>query len=261
MIRHRRTRILVRRSHLLDEHGQIVMGRRAQLKRLDSAARQSRESTENDWLYGLQWQIQSWSGTEPTHEGRWLIFADRTGIAAVLAEQLDCDLVHPGRTYLRDGSSFAVNPQHPADFRTLLEDVCGDGEFPYRGIVHCWSLDAAPVEELTPSALDSAEDLVCLSTLHLVQALAQTGWRDAPRLWLVTRGRRVFALKTARRPWRRLTLGLARRSPTNIGAGVHQDRLDPQRATVRCFASSAPASRIRWRCGDARFSPARMRVE
>jgi myxalamid-type polyketide synthase MxaE and MxaD len=49
-----------------------------------------------------------------------------------------------------------------------------------------WSLDA-PLQ-VTPVALAAAQALGSTSALSLVQALAQTGWRDAPRLWLVTRG-------------------------------------------------------------------------
>jgi acyl transferase domain-containing protein/acyl carrier protein len=174
---------------LLDERGEVVMEARGlQLRRLDSDERQLHQSIENDWLYELQWLPRSWSGTEPGREGRWLIFAGRTGIATSVSQHLDCDLVHPGTTYVRGAASFVVNPQRPEDFSQLLQDVCGDGVFPYRGIVHLWSLDAAPADQLTPYALNSAEDLVCLSTLHLVQALAQTGWRDAPPLWLVTQG-------------------------------------------------------------------------
>ena len=55
---------------------------------------------------------------------------------------------------------------------------------------HCAFVEpgrAAAVRDDT-SVLDTAQTLRCHSVLHLVQALAQAGWRDAPRLWLITSG-------------------------------------------------------------------------
>jgi acyl transferase domain-containing protein/NADPH:quinone reductase-like Zn-dependent oxidoreductase/SAM-dependent methyltransferase/acyl carrier protein len=172
---------------LLDEHGQRVMDIDGlQLRRLDSPERGARETIPADWIYEQQWQPQAWSGAEPGRDGRWLIFADSTGVAATLAQSLDCALVYPAPADT-GGTAYQVSLRRREDFVQVLRDACG--ESPPRGIVHLWSLDAeAPEEDLTPVSLEAAEDLACLSALHLVQALAQMGWRDAPRVWFVTRG-------------------------------------------------------------------------
>ena len=58
------------------------------------------------------------------------------------------------------------------------------------GVVYLWSLDIPAVLSagLEPGVLVTK---ACSSVLYLTQALAQAGWRDAPRLWLVTRGAQV----------------------------------------------------------------------
>jgi len=47
-----------------------------------------------------------------------------------------------------------------------------------------------------PTSIDAALDLGCISVLHLVQSMARTHWREAPRLWLVTRGAQSVAGET-----------------------------------------------------------------
>ena len=64
-------------------------------------------------------------------------------------------------------------------FRRLLADAFDTPQPRCRGIIHLWSLDAP--QEVTPVALAVAQELGLVSTLHLVQALAQTGWREPPR--------------------------------------------------------------------------------
>jgi acyl transferase domain-containing protein/acyl carrier protein/SAM-dependent methyltransferase len=180
-------RTLTAELYLLDENGDIVLHAEGfEFRQLDSKERQARETLTDDWFYELQWQARPFPEAGPTRDGRWLIFADTSGIGASLAPFLDCDLVYPGAAYGRNDRSFTVNPQRPEDFIALLRDACSD-TIP-RGIVHLWSVDAATTAELTPGTLQDSENLVALSTLHLVQALAKTGWRDVPRLWLVTRG-------------------------------------------------------------------------
>jgi NAD(P)-dependent dehydrogenase (short-subunit alcohol dehydrogenase family)/acyl carrier protein len=68
----------------------------------------------------------------------------------------------------------------------LREVVSGD--LVCRGVVHLWSLDAAPWERTTGETLLSDLRRGSMSALHLVQALGSHGFRDAPRLVLVTRG-------------------------------------------------------------------------
>lgn len=125
--------------------------------------------------------------------GSWLIFADSLGVGQQLAELLkECEetpiLVSPGETYhCIDAGHFQICPEHPADMQRLLEAVRAD-QPDCRGVVHLWSLDILPPEKMTLASLEEAQTLSCISTLHLVQALAKADWSDLPCLWLVTRG-------------------------------------------------------------------------
>ncbi|MGF1481431.1 MAG: SDR family NAD(P)-dependent oxidoreductase [Cyanophyceae cyanobacterium] len=180
---------------LFDEAGAI-----AELDGL-SAKRASRErlsgSSSQD-LYQIEWRRQplQWSSELP--KGKWLIFADRGGVAQQLAAKFKqpCVLVDPGE--YRETPD-RVNPDHREDFYRLLTTVG-----PIQGVIHLWSLDAdaseleSPAlrdrENLLPSQKSSLETYIkhsCGSTLHLVQALVQTGLN--PRLWLVTQGAQAVA--------------------------------------------------------------------
>jgi len=55
-----------------------------------------------------------------------------------------------------------------------------------RGAVHLAASDAALTDDVE-SAIFAGEPVLA-SALHLVQALTRQGWRDATRLWLITRG-------------------------------------------------------------------------
>jgi hypothetical protein len=56
-----------------------------------------------------------------------------------------------------------------------------------RGVIHLWSLDNCG-EDVDLESLERDEVLGCLSTLHLVQALADSAAPGRLGLWLLTRG-------------------------------------------------------------------------
>jgi hypothetical protein len=98
-------------------------------------------------------------------------------------------MVEPGEGYremLPD--HYQLNPADPEAFQQLLKDVFAPHGPRCRGIIHLWSLDAVPFADITLDTLEAAQTLGCYSAAHLVQAVVQAGWRDAPRLWLVTAG-------------------------------------------------------------------------
>lgn len=139
-------------------------------------------------LYKLAWQTGSAEApATPTAPGNWLIFADRTGVADTLAQQLEaqgsrCVLVSPGQAYTQLGNGrYQLDPASPAEFQRLLQDI----SIKPSGILHLWSLDATG-DNLSLEALQSAQVTSCGSVVHLVQALNQAG--QAPRLYLATRG-------------------------------------------------------------------------
>ena len=116
----------------------------------------------------------------PASEGpaSWLILADRSGVGVALARLLrergdTCTML-----FAEDVRSTEMLG------RVLREEWKSDGVL-RRGVVHLWSLDAPPTDELSPASLDAAQHRGCVSALHLIRMLAAAG---GPRLWLVTRG-------------------------------------------------------------------------
>ncbi|NIO82504.1 MAG: SDR family NAD(P)-dependent oxidoreductase [Candidatus Aminicenantes bacterium] len=165
----------------------------------------------NNWLYKIEWKPkarmeaeQTTKGIQPDQQGSWLIFSDRDGVGASLAELLQKRgepyvMVFPGETYeISKQEHFKIDPTQPEDFHRLLKEAYGDGQrqLPCHRVVHLWSLDAVGWEETTVSSLKAAQVLGSGSVLHLVQALAAAGLPGFPRLWLVTRGAQPVGSKT-----------------------------------------------------------------
>jgi len=144
---------------------------------------------ESDEFYEIIWKPlrqaqgplrQAQGKSEP---GSWLIFADKKGFGERLADRLKvqgehCVMVFPSQAYeVSDDAHYLINPAELRDFQRLLQE-CGmqDGS-QFRGIIHLWGLDE------TQSSTVSLQ-----SSLHLIQAMAQTRWSEYPRLWLITQG-------------------------------------------------------------------------
>ena len=190
--------------YLMDEEGQTVatvLGLRLQKLEHDT------QDLISDWLYDIQWQSKALRLSDqgangaPTQPGRWLIFSDSSGVGSSLQSMLaqrgeSCIVISPGKTYesIQPGH-YALNPADPAVFRQLLQDTLRDDQLPVRGIVHLWSLESMPPAETTLSSLAAAQDLGCVSSLHLVQALVESEWHEVPSLWLITRGVQPIAME------------------------------------------------------------------
>lgn len=178
--------------------GELAAQNRHALERLipyeTSSSRLGRETFE-DWFYALQWQRKELTAASlgvSSVSGVWLILSDRGGTGAALAASLrregeTCVEALVGPRYAQTSpSTYEVDPADPDALKALVARVFGDGAHS-RGIVHLWSLDTAPASSTTPSSLDADTRRGCLSALAAAQALAQGRWREAPRLWLVTR--------------------------------------------------------------------------
>jgi acyl transferase domain-containing protein/acyl carrier protein len=96
-----------------------------------------------------------------TTPGRWLLIADRRGIATRLARALE-----------ERGERCRIG-------------ALPERSEPLRGIVHLTSLDAADFARTDPAALTEARRLGCESVLALLQRIVDP---SAPRLWLITAG-------------------------------------------------------------------------
>jgi malonyl CoA-acyl carrier protein transacylase len=134
-------------------------------------------NTIKDWFYQLSWQPKPHAPKDHQSRGSWLIFADKGGIGQTLAQYLQ----------ERDQTCFLVYAKTTDD---QLEDygfskILDANVPPLKGIVHLWSLDIAPSEQLNLQALEQAQILGCGSVLHLIQSLVKRADHSAS-LWLVT---------------------------------------------------------------------------
>jgi myxalamid-type polyketide synthase MxaB len=146
-----------------------------------------------DWLYRLEWQPQPLAAAARPDgsPGTWLILRDATHgekLAARLTQQGDrCVLVTRGAAFQkRDGQRsierIVLNPDAPADFRSLLEAALPAEQPPCKGILYLWGTESPRDAADTPELAET----LSIGLLHLVQALSSAGM--APRLWLVTQG-------------------------------------------------------------------------
>ncbi|GFZ92541.1 type I polyketide synthase [Okeania sp. KiyG1] len=156
-----------------------------------------------NWFYEVKWRKQKISNgllspdSSPTplnvEQKRWLILADKQGIAQHLATKLRslgdvCTLVFVGdsdRQISRD--EFTVNPQNSTELEQLVATVAAQSPSLY-GVVQCWTAEAGLGENISSDELGNLSKLGCGTTLSLVQALAKAEFYEAPRLWLVTLG-------------------------------------------------------------------------
>ena len=186
-------------TRLCDETGQVLaeaIGLEFR-KGSRSALLRSLEKNFSDLLYEITWQPVAIENKErDTETGSWLIFADRKGIGAKLAERLQaqgesCVVVSHGEAYQRLGAEhYYINPTMPEDFTRLLRDsLFASDILPCRGIVHLWSLDTAFTQITNTDDLQDTQILSCGSVLHLIQSMVQSEWdTHPPRISLITRG-------------------------------------------------------------------------
>ncbi len=126
--------------------------------------------------------------------GRWLLFGDSKQVADRLAERFslqgdDVILVRRGDSYARiDDRTMQIRADRPEDYDRLLSE-CGADLHTLRGVVHLWALDLDNVESaMSGSGIAGLADSGYGSVLDLVKSLVSTGYKETPRLWLVTRG-------------------------------------------------------------------------
>ena len=147
----------------------------------------------NSLLHSVRWKTlpptaSGSNGRRREPQGRWLILADASGVAARLTERLTATehvVVHAARELAVDGAGhYHLDPSDRAHWQELFARAFAGGA--PSAIVHLWSLDARPID--SASALADAQRLICTSTLHLTRAVAEHAGKRAPRLFFVTRG-------------------------------------------------------------------------
>jgi acyl transferase domain-containing protein/acyl carrier protein len=179
-----------------DEEGRALVEINGLQARRADRARPKRRGASDPSFYEISWQpAERAPAVAPARgSGAWLLLADRTGAADALRERLErlgeaCILARPSDAYRHvGGGDYEINLERPAHFKRLLEDAFGHGRGQCRYIVHLAGLDAPPLDALDHASVRAAWKPASLSAIYLVQALASAGFRDPPRLWLVTRG-------------------------------------------------------------------------
>jgi acyl transferase domain-containing protein/acyl carrier protein len=146
--------------------------------------------------YTVVWRRSPRAGRAADPAGRTLLFADTTGVAERLAEELTalggtCVLARIGDDAAGSPDIRSVPAGDRDALRTLLADIG-----PVDRIVHLACLDTPGGDRTGAEELGRARVTGPETVVHLVQALAATGPGAAgeaagarpPRLWLVTRG-------------------------------------------------------------------------
>ncbi len=187
--------ILVGTVRVWDEAGNLVsetIG--AHLYYLDIHAQQALVSTLDDWFYQSVWEADSTRKDAPVSlsaQQTWLIFADREGIGAELAEKLreagvTTALVYPEEVYAKNNQHvYHIHTQQVNSWKSTLQVILQDLQQAPTHLVYLWGLDAAGLEKNNLEDIQTAQHLTCENVLLLVQALKQVG--ISPRLWLTTR--------------------------------------------------------------------------
>jgi natural product biosynthesis luciferase-like monooxygenase protein len=152
-----------------------IQGLRLEQPRFGNEAVEVSDSRSNSLAYKRSWVARSPDDPKETLDGKWMIFADRGGVAVRLGALLNeaganCILI----------SAEECNSIVPEAMRSLIER-----ELPQR-ILHLWSLDATAPEKTTLESLQHDQKLICGSALHLIQAASRepTGVR---RICFVTK--------------------------------------------------------------------------
>ena len=155
------------------------------------------------WLYGVAWRPKALEPPAigaPPRSAHWIVLADRGGVGAALARQLEaagarCDVILARDVDSSSADGLAFLWSRPTPDR--------DGV----GVVHLWGLDAPSLDD--PSAcLPDIQRQGTGSALHVAQAIVRA--RANGRLVLVTRGAQRVGAETATAPAQAPLWGLGR---------------------------------------------------
>ena len=124
-----------------------------------------------------------------------LIFADKEGIGAALAGDLQADgvtciTVYAGQNYQHPSPfEWVIKSDDPESYRQLFTDLKKNDLHELRGIIHLWSLDARLPSSQVMASLEPTQRIGSGSLLFLLQAMGETlNWANPPGLFVVTKG-------------------------------------------------------------------------
>jgi acyl transferase domain-containing protein/acyl carrier protein len=154
-----------------------------------------------DWFYLPVWQeslpIQRFNAPQqgdPTV--CWLIFVDKHGIGASLAQRLEqCHqtviTVRMGEQFTQiSESDYAVHPQQREDYDALIQAIQMRG-LTLQAIAHCWSITSShrspyPTLSKQIERVEACQQLGCYSLLFLAQALGRQRILEPLKLTVLT---------------------------------------------------------------------------
>jgi acyl transferase domain-containing protein/acyl carrier protein len=218
---------------ITDSSGVPVMSiHGARLQYLDELAKRRPRETSERWCYDIRWVPNEPAAGAPRLERgkRWLLLADRAGVARALAERMS-----------RDGDECELI-ESTADLRTAIRTADESTTAPLAGIVHLFALDAADATLATADALSEAQRLGIETLLHVVRAVSELRTSGAlPRLWVVTRGAQHLPGDAQmpgllQAPCTGLARTLAQEQPSMWGGLVDLDPLDTCDDSAACLA-------------------------
>jgi len=167
---------------------------------------QSHDAAEpfDELLYRLVWRPKELPATPLANTrttGSWLIFSDTKGTGRAIAHRLrasgeTCIEALAATRYGRTANGeYQLDPTDPSHLRQFLSEAFGTARV-CKGVIHSLSLDSTAWEKTTSDSLLADIRRNCVSVLASTQALVTQGWRDVPRLYLLTRG--VFAVEATK---------------------------------------------------------------
>ncbi|WP_338866156.1 SDR family NAD(P)-dependent oxidoreductase [Myxococcus stipitatus] len=164
---------------LMDESGRVLveaLGLRMRRLEVPAAERDTREL-----FFGQEWRAAPAPEASADGEriaGRWLLLGDGSELADGVESLLRA---RPEGVVRVDVAGLGAE-----DFdRVVAEAGAGAG---LRGVIHLASHGGVQGTEFSPETLEESRALGCGPVLHLLQALTRARLRQAPRLWIVTRG-------------------------------------------------------------------------
>lgn len=163
------------------------------LRRVTSRARTEGDALDG-CLHAVAWRRVPPLPAAPTPgRGTWIVLMDRSGLGTRLGARLveqggRCVRVIASSAYERlEPDLFRIDAAAPGDHARLLREALGEDE-PCVGVVHMPGVDDTPDAPLDAATLEQELLRATTSAACLVQAIVRHGFRDPPRLALVTRG-------------------------------------------------------------------------
>jgi acyl transferase domain-containing protein len=129
-----------------------------------------------------------------TAPGTWLIFSDRGGIGKNLTELLRAKnqtvvTATADEKYAETGDGdYTLNPILQEDYKRFFHEAMAGCQAPCRGMIHLWSLDDIPSDNVSAGCIMDAQSRGVRSALYATQALVSISGTESPELWLITRG-------------------------------------------------------------------------